>query len=305
MLIVEKMLVLLILMLVGLLLVKVRIIDERTGQKLSAIVLYVANPAVIISASQTERNIPDRDLLTAVLITVIIYAVLLLAAVILPKLMKLKPKQANAYAMMTVFSNIGYMGIPLVSEIVGDEAMLYVSVFILLYNVLIYTYGIMILQRGADPVSQKGLSLKEFLNPGVVSSVIAVMFYLLRIRLPEIITSSLGYLSDLNAPLGMIVIGVALANVDFRSFFTDYKLLIFSAVKLLILPILCGFALKHFIGAGDLLGVCIIMLSTPVGSMTVMMAQQYGGEYTLLSKGVTLTTLLCIATIPIVFAVLL
>jgi malate permease and related proteins len=305
MMIFDKMLIFLILMLVGLLLAKLRIIDEQTSRKLSAIVLYVANPALILNSSQTEHTIPDSQLLTALLIAVAMFALLIAAAAILPGIMRLKQNEANAYAMMTVFSNIGFMGIPLISEIIGSAAVLYASVFILLFNILFYTYGVMIQQRGADSASQIRFSFRRFINPGVISSIIAVTFYLLRVRLPDVFTAPLGYLGNLTAPVSMMIIGATLAGVNIRSFFTDGKLLAFSVLKLLVLPILGGLLLKAFIGAGDLLGVCIVMLSTPVGSMTVMLAQQYGGEYTLLSKGVTLTTLLCVATIPIVFAVLL
>ena len=305
MLIINKMLIFLILMLVGLLLVKVKILDDRTIRKLSTLVLYVANPALIINSSQSEQAIQGSDLLTAVLVTVIFYAVLIAVAAVLPKLMRVDRSLTSAYTMMTVFTNIGFMGIPLVSEIFGTSGLLYVSIFILIFNILIYTYGVMILQRGTNPNARKRFSLRKFINPGVISSVIAVTLYLLRIRLPEILTAPMDYLSNLTAPLGMMVIGATLASIDVRSFFTDVKLWIFSAVRLLILPILGGFALKFFLGSGDLLNVCVAMLSMPVASMSVMMAQQYGGEDTLLSKGVALTTLLCIGTIPVVLAVLL
>lgn len=304
MLIIEKILIFLILMLVGLLLVKVRILDEHTSRKLSAIVLYVANPALILMSSQTEHSISGAQLLTAVLIAAVMYAALIAVAAILPRLLRAERNQANAYTMMTVFSNIGFMGIPLISEIYGSSAVLYVSVFILLFNILIYTYGVMVLRRGTAPDAKERFSLRKFINPGVISGIVAVAFYLLDIRLPEIFTAPLGYLSNLTAPLSMIVIGATLANVAFRSFFTDGRLMVFSAVKLLVLPIIGCFLLKQFIGGGVLLGVCAVMMSTPVASMTVMMAQQYGGEYTLLSKGVALTNILCIATIPIVFALL-
>ena len=285
MLIVEKMLIFLILMLVGLLLTKLRIIDGETGRKLSAIVLYVANPALIINSSQAERVIADADLLTALLIAGAMYVLLLLIAAALPKLLRLHKDEASAYAMMTVFSNIGYMGIPLVAELIGSAAVLYVSVFVLLYNLLIYTYGVMILQRSATPGAPMHFSLRRCINPGVVASLIAVALYLLHIRLPEVLTTPFSYLSNLTAPLGMMIIGITLAGVQFRSFLTDGKLLAFSALKLLVLPILGGLLLKALIGTGDLLGVSIVMMSAPVGSMTVMMAQQYGGDAALAVQG--------------------
>ena len=202
MLIFEKMLVFLILMLVGLLLAKVKIIDHRGSKALSALVLYVANPALVIMASQTEHNIPNAELLTVVMIAVVLFVLLITMATVIPKLLRLNQTQANAYAMMTVFSNIGYMGIPLVSELYGSGAILYVSVFILIFNTVIYTYGIMVLQRGTVRPGQERFSLRKLVNPGVISSIVTVTFYLLKIYLPDVLTIPLGYLSNLTRTAG-------------------------------------------------------------------------------------------------------
>ncbi len=305
MLILEKMIVFLLLMLTGLLLAKARILDDHTSRKLSAIVIYVANPALILQSSQAERLISNAALLTAAGIAAVMYAVLITAAALLPRCMKLSRSQQNAYAMMTVFSNIGYMGIPLIGEIIGKAALLYVAVFIFFFNLLVYTYGVWVLQRGADLAVQKHGMLLKAVNPGVISGLVAIALYLLHVTLPALLLTPITYLSNLTAPVSMMVIGASLAGVKLRSFVTDGKLLAFSALKLLALPILGGLLLKALIGPGDLLGVCIVMLGTPVASMVVMMSQQYGGDTTLLSKGAALTSILCIVTIPIVFAVLL
>ncbi len=305
MLILEKMIIFLLLMLTGLLLAKARILDEHTSRKLSAIVIYVANPALIIQSSQAERIVSNAALLTAAGIAAAMYAVLIAVAAVLPKAMKLNQSQENAYALMTVFSNIGYMGIPLIAEIIGSSALLYVAVFIFFFNLLVYTYGVTVLQRGTGVAAQKHAMLRKAINPGVVSGVVAIALYLLHITLPAVLTTPITYLSNLTAPVSMMVIGATLVGVKLRSFVTDGKLLAFSGLKLLALPILGGLLLKALIGPGDLLGVCIVMMSTPVASMLVMMSHQYGGDTTLLSKGAALTSILCIVTIPIVFAVLL
>ena len=161
------------------------------------------------------------------------------------------------------------------------------------------------MRRGDPQAIQNRFTFRKFINPGVIASIIAVMLYLLRIKLPEIINAPIGYLSNLNSPIGMLIIGASLANVKLGSLFTDYKLLLFAVFRLLILPILLCLPLKWIIGEGELLNVSIVMMCTPAGSMSVMMARQYGGDHTLLAKGVALTSLLCIVTIPIVFAVLL
>ncbi len=304
MLIAQKLMIFLVLMLVGLLLMKIRLLDEPTCRKLSSLVVNVANPAMILYSAIVDSTIPGSELLMTAAIAVGMFAMLLVIGAILPKLLKTEGQDASAYSLMTVFSNIGFMGLPLVAVLFGSSALLYVSVFIIPFNILIYTYGVALMQQ-PDPVTGKSsFSMREIINPGVVASVIAVAVYLLHIRLPEVIAVPTEYLSNLTAPLSMMVIGASLADVKIKEFFTDTRLLAFSFIKLLVVPVLTCFFLKPLIGDGVLLGVCIVMTGAPVASMTVMMAQQYGGEYTLISKGIALTTILSVVTIPLVFAIL-
>ena len=99
-------------------------------------------------------------------------------------------------------------------------------------------------------------------------------------------------------PLSMLVIGDSLAQIRLKDLFTDVRLLLFSVVKLLLMPALLLWGLRFFITDPMFLGVCLVMTATPVGSMTVMLAQQYDGDYRLTSKGVALTTVLSVATMP-------
>ncbi len=90
-----------------------------------------------------------------------------------------------------------------------------------------------------------------------------------------------------------------MADMNFKKLLTDVKMLIFQAIKLLLLPVTGVLIIKSFGIEPKLVGVCLIMLATPVGSMTAMLAQQYDGDYELASKGVALSTLLTVATMPL------
>jgi malate permease and related proteins len=248
--------------------------------------------------------VPRSQLLVTAGIAVVLFAVMIGAGTLLPRLLRVKGQEADAYSLMTVFSNIGFMGLPLISALYGNSALLYGSVFIIPYNLLIYTYGEGLMRRADAGGMHRKISIRKILNPGVVSSVAAVTIYLTGVTLPDVIASPIGYLSNLTAPLSMMVIGASLAGVKIREFFTNRKMLIFTAVKMLALPIAVCLLIRLAVGDGVLLGVCVVMTAAPVGSMTAMMAQEFGGAYKLISQGVALTTLLCVATIPLVFAVM-
>lgn len=208
---------------------------------------------------------------------------------------------------MTVFSNIGFMGFPLLSALYGKESLLYAALFVLIYNVLIYTYGILCLDQnsaGNGKNNKKLLdSIKKIINVGVLSALGALILYFGNIRLPEVINQVFDMFADLTAPLSMMVIGASFGQMSFRDLVTDVKLLIFSGVKLLLIPIGSMWAISRFVDNPILLGVCLVVLATPVGSMTAMLAKQYDCDSELASRGVAVTTLLSVAAIPAVAAI--
>ena len=199
---------------------------------------------------------------------------------------------------MTIFSNIGFMGFPVISALYGNEALLYASVFLIPFNILIYTYGILALKSN-DGEKEK-LDLKKVLNIGVFSCFISIILSFVQLPIPSFVKTTVSMLSDLTAPLSMMVIGASMATIDIKKLFTDIRLLLFSVLKLVIVPVAGLFLLKLFIRDQMLLGVCMVMLATPVASMTAMLSQQYDGDYELASRGVALTTILSVATMPLV-----
>ena len=142
--------------------------------------------------------------------------------------------------------------------------------------------------------------LGRIFNIGVIACIVTMVIYLCKIPVPGMIADTITHLSNLTAPLSMMVIGASLATIDLKKLFTDVRLLLFSAVKLLLIPIVGVLIIRQFVSNETICGVCMVMLATPVGSMTAMLAQQYDGDYEMASKGVALTTILSVATIPLV-----
>lgn len=300
MLLLQQMVVLFIYMVIGYETCKKGILDEETGNKISWLVVNIATPAMAISAVVNgDGRIPREDLILTTVIAAITFALLLLLAQIFPYIFRVEKEERSVYKMMTAFNNIGFMGYPVIVAAYGEEALLYAVIFSMMFNVLIYTYGIQTL-RGTSGAFE----LKKIINVGVVSSIIAIVLYLTQIPVPQFVKTASGGLSDLTAPLSMIVIGISLVSINIREMFTDIRLLVFSAVKLLVIPILSMMVICRFVDNDMLAGVCMIMLATPAASMCVMLAQQYGGSYEAASKGVALTTVLSVVTIPIVSAVI-
>ncbi len=304
MLLFQQMLILFLLMLVGLICYKVKLITDDTCKTLSAVVLNVANPALILSSSMgTETKIRGIALATTLGIACALFAVLIAVAYLVPPLLRVDKGDAGVYRTMTIFSNIGFMGFPLVSAAYGKEAVLYAALFLLPFNLLIYTYGINAMKQ--LKAKKEKLRLGKVFNVGVISCFAALALYLFRLEPPVFISETVNHLSALSAPMSMMVIGASLATLNFKELITDIRLLAFSGVKLLVIPIVLMLIIRQFVAEEMLRGVCLVMLATPVASMSAMLAQQYGGNYMLTTKAIALTTVLSVVTIPIVSMIVL
>ncbi len=303
MLLLQQMIVLFIYMMIGYFCCKKGVLNEHASKGISWIVVNIANPGMPISAViNGDGRIAGEALVHAVIAAVVLSVVLIILSLILPIVFRVPADDQGVYRVMTAFNNIGFMGFPIISATYGSEALLYASVFLLPFNISFYTYGIRAMKKERENGGEK-FRIGKIFNVGVIASIIAIVLYLTQLTVPQFLKTAFGGISDLTGPLSMMVIGVAMTNIRLRELFLDIRLLGYSAVKLLVIPILGMMAVKQIVDNEILCAVCMIMMATPAASMTVMLAQQCDGNVKTASKGVALTTILSVATIPIVSAI--
>lgn len=297
----KQMLILFFLMLIGFYLAKKEALDEKVSGFLSMLIVNIANPCLILSGCLSGYGISRKTFVETLALAAGIYIVwIILAEIIMPIFLKEK-KEQSVYKVMFVFTNMGFMGFPIISAMYGSEALLYASIFLLPFNLLLYTYGMYCM---SGKIGDKKSVIKKCFNIGTLAGITAIAISLCQIKVPDVAASTIEMLGNLAAPLSMMVIGASLAKMNVREVFGDVKLLLFSVVKLLLFPI-AGFFLIRLVTEDTVLqGICLVILATPVGSMSAMLARQYGGDYAAASKGIAVTTLFSIVTMPLVFYVL-
>lgn len=352
----QQMIVMFLMMAVGYLCYRKQILTEEVSRKVSAIVVNVANPCMILSSALTDQQMQGKELVQTLAIVVMMYAFLLVMAQLLPRILCIQKESRGAYAAMTVFANIGFMGFPVLAAMYGNGALLYGAVFQIPFNILIYTYGVAVLTRKpgacakteqdvkaevdvkAEPNGKTGERqdaqgitaavngkseniengseqqgklqgtveiVKKIFNIGVIACIAAMLLYFLQTPVPSFLQAFITNLGNLTAPLSMMIIGASLAQMPLKELFLDKKLLLFSLLKLLLLPAVWMIMVNRVAEQEILRGVCLVMMATPAGSMTAMLAQQYGGDYETASRGVALTTVLSVITMPLLAAVFL
>lgn len=305
MLLLQQMIVLFIFMMIGYFAAVKGILDEKTCKNLSWIIVNVANPAMIISGSIGKSSIGVNKIIFILLLACALFALMIILSYIIAASFRVPEKQAGVYKVMLVFSNIGFMGFPLIKALYGAGALIYASPFMIVFNVLVYTWGIRAISgRSAGSGTDRNRWWKGIINIGVISCIISLIIALTGVKVPYIAATAIDSMSDATLPVSMLVIGASMRGMKLKDLVSDWKLLLFSALKLLVLPVIILLVLKLFIHDDILLGICMIMLATPAGSMTVMLSQQYDGDCELAAGGVVLTTLLSVITMPIVSAVI-
>lgn len=307
MLLLQQMGILFLIMLVGFICQKIGVMNETGNKMISALVVQVANPALILAAGINKTDtIEGKNLLFAVLLAIGVYTLAIVSAIIVPKLLKISKRQLGTYKAMMVFSNIGFMGFPVISAVYGDQALLYASVFLIPFNILIYTWGIKIMTENnpKEENANKKIPWGKIFNVGVISCIVTIILYVTKLPVPKMIETTVNYFSGLTAPLSMMVIGASMVKMKFRDLFLNKKMLVFMFIKMLVIPVIGVLLIKPLGLTRELVGVCLIMLATPVGSMNAMLSQQYDGDYELASQGVALSTVLSVATMPLLSIIL-
>lgn len=296
----QQMLVIFILISVGYFWTKKGNIAESTSRQISGIVTDICNPAIMISSALEAESTNHGAVLTTAVIVVASYALLIVLGFLVPKAIGIQKSDQKFYNMMTVYGNTGFIGIPVVSAVLGQEAVIYVTVFNLVFNILFYTHGIGILSSGGEKKADGKPAWMKMINVGTVSSILAIVIYWWSVPIPSVFGDSVSYMGRCVTFLSMIVLGVSLANMKLREVFTEKKLYIFIVIRLLVIPILFVLAVSHFVKDPLILGTTALILGMPAGNLPLMQSKQMGLECKILSKGIILTTLLSMITIPVV-----
>ena len=322
----QQMIMICILIGIGMILYKKEMLSEMTSKQISGIIVNVTNPALLIcSAFNGGPRVSLQELGTALVIFLVIYAVLVAVSFLIPHILRVPDKYHYCYQMLTVFGNVGFIGIPLASAVLGPECLIFVSIYNLIYNILIYTFGISILQRAAarqsaalgegiagtqtnraaiDDTSVSSSRWKKIINAGTISAAATIFFYLANFPVPEIIPSTLTYMGQSTTLLSMLVLGASVAQMAFKDIFSHPKLYGFVLLRQILLPIGCVMLLRLIVSDTLVLNTLALMLAVPAGNLPLMLSKQLHVEADTISQGIILSTLLSLVTIPVVSLVL-
>lgn len=301
----QQMIIIFIMILTGVFLFRKNHLSNDTARQLSWIIVNITNPITLLCAALSEEDkVSAKEVGIAFLCFAVMYAILIPLAYLIPMLLKVEKNRRYAYRMLAIFGNVGFIGIPFSSAVLGPSSLIFVSICGLTFNMIIYTYGVASLKAVAAEQNPDGEvaphSLKSIINSGTVFAVVTIIVYLTDVKVPVFVNTTLKYIGNCTTFMSMIVLGVSVAQMVPKEVFTRWRLYVFIILRQILVPIMLVFILRPFVANRLILHTMAVMAAMPAANLPLMMAKQYGVKEDMISAGIILTTLASIITIPVV-----
>ncbi|NLC96227.1 MAG: AEC family transporter [Erysipelotrichaceae bacterium] len=266
-------------------------VDEHGSQQISNILLKICAPAITITSFNISFSI---EKLQGIVVAFLLSSLSIVIGLAVAKIIYKDKNKIEQFAIG--FSNAGFMGIPLVQGLLGIEYVMYISTFLVSFNLFAWTVGVYLVSGRKDLITPKLI----LYSPAVIGLILGMIVFVSPIKLPTIILEPLTLVGSMNTPLAMIVLGTYIAKSNIVEVFKSKQAYFVSFIRLVVVPIVTIFIFKLIPNQfSDIKKVVIIATSAPTAVMVAMLAQQYGGDYEQGARIVSLSTLLCLITMPI------
>lgn len=298
--IINQVSVITILLIVGFVLERIKLIDDKLNKGISELVLMVTLPSLIIT-SMSSYDYSEEMLKNAKLIFIYgicAYVFFILVAELLSRVFKAKEPQRGIYKYMTIFANVGFMGYPIIQVVYGEIGVFYTAIFNIIFNVLVWTLGVRLVDS-KNKTKQK-FSFKSLINPGTIAIAIGFTMFLTNTKLPGPMFEAFKKIGSVTTPMSMMMVGGMLGESNLRSVFGNSKIYVVALTRLLIIPTCIWFGLSMFEMPDLIRGIITVISAMPTAANCAIFARRYDSDYTLASQAVFVTTLLSIFTIPVI-----
>lgn len=288
--------IMLILIIVGFVLAKKNIVSEKGASDMSNVLLTIVTPCVLIQAYQIECDAAImREIGLAFLLSIVLHAVFIpLAYIVFMREKDIEKKKINIFT--SVYSNCGFMGIPLLASTLGEKGVLLGSAYLAMFNIIVWTHGLFLYGGSIKVLSAKNLVK----NAGVMGSVVALILFFARIRLAGVLEASVDYIASLNTPLAMILLGAYLARTKIGAALKNASMYAVMAMRLLIMPIAAAL-LFALLGVDEMLATALILpAACPSAAVGALFAEKFGMDTGYPSQIVSVSTVVSLATLPLV-----
>lgn len=296
--VVNQIIVLTLMMMIGVVLRKLKIITDEVNKGFSSILMNLTLPCMIVYSFNFEFSV--ELLKNAVLI--LLYSIgIHIILIVLSKIayIKFEDNKKTIYKFATIFSNCGFVGYPIVQGIFGNIGVFYTSIFTIPFNIFMWSYGVMLFTGESDFKSIK----KNLINPPLICTFLGIIVFLFSLKLPQPVLNTIGSVGNMTTPISMFIVGSMLADVKLKDVFNGFDIYYLNFVKLIVAPLIVFLLLRFLKADKTLLYICVIMVAMPSASLIGVFSEKYNGDKLAASKCAFLTTILSIITIPLIMSI--
>lgn len=290
----ERIIIMFIILLIGAFCYMKGLITKEGTKQLSVVELNLVNPILIFMSYQKDyESDMAYNLLWAFILSAVSYAI---AIVLSYLLVSKKQKSFSIERFSVVYSNCGFIGIPLINGLFGAEGVLYLTAYVTFFNFLVWTHGLMTMKEKIDFSS----ALKAIKAPSVIAIFLGLICYFTRLHLPSIPAQALQYISDMNTPLAMIIAGATAAQTNILSVFRKPRNYLICFYKLLAIPLIAFLVVRLFNVSSIVCTTLTVAAACPVATTGIMFAITLDKDSEKCSEFFTMSTLLSALTLPLV-----
>lgn len=296
--ILRQTIIMLMLIMVGVLCSKTRLISKATNKELSGFVLQVVNPAMIFMSYQTDyRSELVENLLMTFLLSIAALAIIAAAAYIFIRRKEGRDTEIERFS--AIYSNCGFMGIPLMNALFGMEGVFYLTAFISVFNISVWTQGIVLISGERDMKKV----VKVFYSPTMIAIALGMLSFFLRLRLPSVPAKAVDYVAELNTPLAMIVSGVTIADTNILKLLKKPSVYYVTFLRLLLIPMIVTLSVVPLPVDEKVRMTVIVAASAPPAAMCTLQCIRYGRNSLYASEIFAFGTILSVGSLPLIVRV--
>lgn len=297
----SKMFTFVVLMLVGYTGARRGWLSKDFARSTSKLVINVfLSASVINSVTSTKPDVSGSELWGIIALMFLVLGLsFVMSAIIVRVFMRKDGESAVISELLMGIMNTVFVGLPILQEVYGPTAVLYLSLSNIPFNVIIYTYGVWRLRTGKNGDGKFVIDLREIMSVPLVSTLIALVIFVLDIPVPGFLQTLISSLAPATMPLSMIVIGATMGPVSLLDAFKDKRVFFICLFRLVLYPLIIWGLCGLFISDPVLLASCVIIAACPSAVVVTVLSLQYKYDAVYSSKGVLTSTMLSMLTMPL------
>ena len=293
----DKMVVFVVLMVIGYVLASRGTLNRDFVKAASSLTLNVfLTGSILNSVLSVDLSLAWSELGRIFLVCWVMQLLGYLIAWLVTRLSKVDRDHKPVFELLMSMGNSMFVGLPIVQSLFGSQAVFYVSLTCIPFNVLLYTYGVWRLQSGRENCRMR---LKDILCLPLIATIVSLIVFLARPPIPSAIRGLISTLAGATMPMSMLVIGATMGSVSLLDAFRSGRLYLVSLVRLLVIPVLTWFVCGLLTDDPVLLMTVTIVAACPCAVIITVMANQYDRDSVFCAEGTLQSTALSMLTIPL------